>query len=224
MTDAPREPEKLGDRIRRLRLERGMTLARVAQGDFSRAFVNQVEKGRANPSIRVLRVMAERLGTQAQYLIDGTLPVLDREIALERARLALLRGELDVALAELEVVNGTEWPLAVDAALCRAQVLFTQGRAAEADALLEAQRTTIQEHRDFIRLRRLRALLARQPFRFGGRNPGPAYTKLGDERLAAGDSAGALDLYRTARILLELTPTRRPGRYTKSEPAPAPRE
>ena len=32
-----------------------MSLAKVAQGDFSRAFVNQVEKGRANPSIRVLK-------------------------------------------------------------------------------------------------------------------------------------------------------------------------
>lgn len=221
MPDVPRDSEKLGDRIRRLRLERGMTLAKVAQGDFSRAFVNQVEKGRANPSIRVLRVMAERLGTQAQYLIDGTLPPVDREVALERARLALLRGELDAALAELEAVNDSDWPLGADAALCRAQVLLAQHREAEADAVLGTQRAAIEEHRDFIRLRRLHALSTRQQFRFGGRNPGPAYTKLGDARLAAGDSAGALELYRTARILLELTPTRRPGRYTKSGVGPA---
>jgi transcriptional regulator with XRE-family HTH domain len=218
------ESESLGERIRRLRHERGMSLAKVAQGDFSRAFVNQVEKGRANPSIRVLKVIAERLGTQAQYLIDGTSPVLDREIALERSRLALLRGELGTALAELEPVNDSEWPLGADAALCRAQALIGLDREAEADELLEAQRAAIEEHGDFIRLRRLRALLTRHPFRFGGRNPGAAYTKLGDESLAAGDSAAALEHYRTARTLLELTPTRQPGKNTKTGAAPAPRE
>ena len=218
------EAESLGGRIRRLRHERGMSLAKVAQGDFSRAFVNQVEKGRANPSIRVLKVIAERLGTQAQYLIDGTLPVLDREIALERARLALLRGEPETVLAELEAVHDSEWPLGVDAAFCRAQALIGLDREAEADELLEAQRAAVEAHADAIRLRRLRALLTRQPFRFGGRNPSAAYTTLGDQSLARGDSAAALEHYRTARILLELTPSRRPGRYTKSGSEPAPRE
>ena len=48
-------PETLGDRVRRLRTERGMSLAKVAGGDFSRAFLNQVELNRSRPSVRVLR-------------------------------------------------------------------------------------------------------------------------------------------------------------------------
>ena len=54
--------ETLGRRIRRLRQERGMTLAEVAREDFSRAFLNQFEMGRSQPSTRVLRVIAHRLG------------------------------------------------------------------------------------------------------------------------------------------------------------------
>jgi len=218
------ESGSLGERIHRLRLERGMSMAKVGQGDFSRAFVSQVEKGRANPSIRVLKVIAQRLGTQAQYLIDGTLPVLDREIALERARLALCRGEFEASLAELEPVTDSEWPLGTDAALCRAEALIGLDRGADADAVIESQRPAVEAHGDAVRLRRLRALSSRQPFRFGGRNPGAAYSKLGDESLAAGDSAAALEHYRTARILLELTPTRRPGRHTSRGAAQAPRE
>ena len=62
------ETESLGQRIRRIRTDRGMSLAKVVRDDFSRAFLNQVEMGKARPSIRLLRVIAERLGTEVEYL------------------------------------------------------------------------------------------------------------------------------------------------------------
>src|SRR4029077_2739467 len=86
-------PETLGQRIRRLRQDRGMSLAKVSGGDFSRAFLNQVELGRSQPSTRVLRVIAGRLGTEVDYLLEGRLPNLDRELALERARVLMARGQ-----------------------------------------------------------------------------------------------------------------------------------
>ena len=86
--------ESLGDRVRKLRRERGMSLAKVAGGDFSRAFLNQVELNKSRPSVRVLRVIADRLGAPVDYLLDGTTPSLDREIALEKARIELSRGDL----------------------------------------------------------------------------------------------------------------------------------
>src|SRR6266702_3095989 len=105
------ESETLGQRIKRLRKERGMSLAKVVRTDFSRAFLNQVELGRAQPSTRVLRVIADRLGTRVDYLLEGRLPELDRELALERARLLLLRGYARRALVVLEAIHGMEWPL-----------------------------------------------------------------------------------------------------------------
>ena len=62
MTAGGERKESLGDRVRKLRMERGMSLAKVAGGDFSRAFLNQVELNKSRPSVRVLRVIADRLG------------------------------------------------------------------------------------------------------------------------------------------------------------------
>jgi len=87
------ENETLGQRIRRIRNQRGMSLAKVVRDDFSRAFLNQVEMGKARPSIRVLRVIAERLGTEVEYLLEGQEAGIERELALEKGRVMVARGE-----------------------------------------------------------------------------------------------------------------------------------
>ncbi len=85
--------ETLGDRVRKLRMERGLSLAKVAGGDFSRAFLNQVELNKSRPSVRVLRVIADRLDAPVDYLLDGSTPSLDREIALEKEGTQLLEEQ-----------------------------------------------------------------------------------------------------------------------------------
>ena len=97
--------ETLGQRIRRLRQDRGMSLAKVSGGDFSRAFLNQVELGRSQPSTRVLRVIAGRLGTEVDYLLEGRQPAMERELALEKARVLVARGQ-----ARRAPPQGTRWP------------------------------------------------------------------------------------------------------------------
>src|SRR2546427_8259383 len=87
------ETETLGQRIKRIRTDRGMSLAKVVGDDFSRAFLNQVELGKARPSIRVLRIIAERLGTEVEYLLEGREAGIERELALEKGRVLLLQGE-----------------------------------------------------------------------------------------------------------------------------------
>src|SRR4029079_1369929 len=87
------EKESLGQRIRRIRTDRGMSLASVVGDDFSRAFLNQVEMGKARPSIRVLRIIADRLGTEVEYLLQGREAGIERELAVEKARVLLLQGE-----------------------------------------------------------------------------------------------------------------------------------
>ena len=91
--------ETLGQRIRRVRTERGMSLAKVSGADFSRAFLHQVEHGRSQPSTRVLRVIAGRLGTEVDYLLEGRLPGVERELAVEKGRVLLARGQARRALA-----------------------------------------------------------------------------------------------------------------------------
>src|ERR1700704_1128438 len=133
--DAPMpRTETLGQRIRRLRHDRGMSLAKVSGGDFGRVFLNQVELGRSQPSTRVLRVIAGRLGTEVDYLLEGRLPNLDRELALERARVLLARGQARRALAALgDAMGAADWPMSTDARLCEAEALRALGRSEEAD-------------------------------------------------------------------------------------------
>src|SRR4029077_19973073 len=112
--------ETLGQRIRRIRQLRAMSLAKVSGGDFSRAFLNQVELGRSQPSTRVLRVIAGRLGTEVDYLLEGRLPNRDRELALERPRVLLARGQARRALAAVDdAIRAADWPMRTDARLCQ---------------------------------------------------------------------------------------------------------
>jgi transcriptional regulator with XRE-family HTH domain len=198
--------ESLGDRIRRLRHERGLSLAKVVGDEFSRAFLNQVELGRAQPSTRVLRVIADRLGTQVDFLLEGRLPSFDSELALERARVLLLRGRPRRALTAVEGVKEAEWPLSTDASLCRAEALMRLGRDGEAREILAAERKVIASHRDAHRMARWRSVSRGEAFSVAGGDPAlaaEAHVRLADRAVRAGDSRAALEHYAAARTLLE---------------------
>jgi transcriptional regulator with XRE-family HTH domain len=198
--------ESLGERIRRLRNARGLSLAKVGGKDFSRAFLSQVEKGRAQPSTRVLRIVAGRLDTPVDYLLEGRLPTVERELALERARVLLLRAHPKLALDALDDLDRFDWPVGTDARLCRAEALAALGRHEDAQKLLKAERRVIFAHRDAHRMNRWRALMQGEPFRVGGGDPKKAagvHVRIADRAVRTGNSAEALDHYRAARVLLE---------------------
>jgi transcriptional regulator with XRE-family HTH domain len=192
-----------------MRQERGMSLARVSGEDFSRAFLNQVELGRSQPSTRVLRVIAGRLGTEVDYLLDGRLPGVERELALEKGRVLLARGDARRALIALKpAVDSSEWPLGTDARLCRAAALVALGRAAEAKEILAREKELITSHRDQHRLQRLRAIEKGKGFAFGP-DAVKAHLRLADAAQRAANSQDALEHYRAARVLLEAGPKAR---------------
>jgi transcriptional regulator with XRE-family HTH domain len=187
-----------------------MSLAKVSGGDFSRAFLNQVELGRSQPSTRVLRVIAGRLGTEVDYLLEGRLPNLDRELALERARVLMARGQARralLALGEAMDVSASDWPSRTDARLCQAEALRAIGRTEEAKTILAEERKVIAAHRDSHRLGRLRALERGETFSIGDGNPDSAvrlHLRLADRALRAERGYDALEHYRAARVLLEV--------------------
>jgi transcriptional regulator with XRE-family HTH domain len=187
-----------------VRQERGFSLARVSGPDFSRAFLNQVELGRSQPSTRVLRVIAGRLGTEVDYLLEGRLPGVERELAVEKARVLLARGDARRALAALgSAVASTEWPLGSDARLCQAEALSTLGREVEAQEILAREKVLVRAHRDNHRLKRLRALEKGARFAFDA-DAVKAHLKLADQAQRAANSHDALEHYRAARVLLEV--------------------
>jgi transcriptional regulator with XRE-family HTH domain len=197
------ESETLGQRIKRIRNSRGMSLAKVVRDDFSRAFLNQVELGKARPSIRVLRIIAERLGTEVEYLLEGHEAGIERELALEKGRVLLARGETRRALLALKpALTSYDWPLGSDARVLRAQALIAMGRKDEATQILDVERKAIELHRDRPRMERLRAVERGDQFLV----PGDAveyHLHLADLATRYGNNHDELEHYRAARVLLE---------------------
>jgi transcriptional regulator with XRE-family HTH domain len=204
--------ETLGQRVRRLRQERKMTLAQVAGQDFTRAFLNQVEMGRAQPSTRLLRVIASRLGAPVDYLVDGSERWLNQELTVERARLALLQGNAKRALTLVEPAMQERMSVGSDARLCAAEALMILGRAEEAGRLLDAEEPLLRQRNDRDRVRRLRDIRAGRRTAIDA----GAHLRLADRALREGQRDQALEHYRAARILRESAPA------TEAPTAPAP--
>jgi transcriptional regulator with XRE-family HTH domain len=181
-----------------------MSLARVAGADFSRAFLNQVELGHSQPSTRVLRVIATRLGTGVEFLLNGSAPNRDREITLERARVDVARGRFRQALRLLAPFLASEGPLGTEARICAARAHAALGHRERAGALLAAELELATARGDSPLVRRLR--LIRDGLPYPGGDPAAAaaaHVRLADRARLAGDEDSALEHYRAARVLLE---------------------
>src|SRR5260370_25113233 len=122
-------------------------------------------------------------------MLEGRLPNLDGELALERARVLMARGQARRALTALgEAGEASDWPIRTDARLCQAEILRALGRAEEADAILAEERQVVAAHRDSHRLERLRALERGEAFSIGRGNPeaaGGVHLRLADRALRA---------------------------------------
>lgn len=190
-----------------------MSLASVGQDDFTRAFLNQVELGKARPSVRVLRVIADRLGTPVDYLLEGKQPSVDRELSLERARVLLLRGQPQKALLALgPALESFDYPLGVDARLVEAQALMALGRKDEATTILWRQKVEIEAHDDAERLEKVRAIQDGRELAMSGDRI-KTHLQLADRAQRMGRGQDALEHYRAARVLLEAAlKTRREGK------------
>ena len=195
--------ETLGQRIRRIRGQRGMSLAKVGGADFTRAFLSQIELGKARPSLRVLRVIAERLGTEVEYLLEGRQAGIERELALERGRVLLAMREYRRALRALKpALSSYDWPLGTDARLVQAEAMMALGRKDRASEILAQEKRVIESQGDRVRLAKLRAIQRGESYRIEG-DPIRFHLLQADRAQRAENGHEALEHYRAARILLE---------------------
>jgi tetratricopeptide (TPR) repeat protein len=81
----------VGERIRRLRLERGMSQSELAAGRLSKGFISQIESGRSRPSPESLRFIAQRLGVPMVALLPG-LELAQQQAFLLRAAEAAVKA------------------------------------------------------------------------------------------------------------------------------------
>ena len=97
MNDTKREPtETLGERLRRLRKERGLSQQAISGPGLTTAHISRIEAGLRRPSVRAIRALAKKLDVTPEYLETG------RQLGP--------RGDLElrIADAELELRIGTQ--------------------------------------------------------------------------------------------------------------------
>jgi tetratricopeptide (TPR) repeat protein len=87
--------ESIGERLRRLRRERGMSQRELASPGVSYAYISRIEGGARRPSVKALRMLARKLGVSADYLETGC-EIRDTE---ER-ELRIADAELELRLAD----------------------------------------------------------------------------------------------------------------------------
>ena len=93
--------ERIGERLSRLRRERGLSQRQLAAPGVTAAYISRIEAGARQPSVKALRMLARRLNVSADYLETGVDLREDqaRELRLAEAELVLRLND-DVETAE----------------------------------------------------------------------------------------------------------------------------
>jgi tetratricopeptide (TPR) repeat protein len=143
--DSPGAEETIGARLRRLRIERGMSQRELSVQGVSYAYISRIEAGTRQPSVKALRKLASKLGVSAEYLETGS------EIGgAEQRELQLAEAELQLRLEQdLETAAGTfrrvldeatlagDHPAAARARIALGLIAATKGNHADAVTQLE---------------------------------------------------------------------------------------
>ncbi|MEC3976428.1 helix-turn-helix domain-containing protein [Amycolatopsis sp. H20-H5] len=131
--------EGLGQRLQRLRVERGLTQQQLAAPQYTRGFLATIEAGTRVPSVEALDYFAQRLGAQGDDLRHGRPAGAAEELTaeLERGRRLLSRGQIKAAVelfaATERVANGYQLPVVeCYARYCAAESELHQGKLPEA--------------------------------------------------------------------------------------------
>ena len=142
-------PLTLGGRMRAARHARAMSQDQVAQPQFTKSYVSAVERDKARPSVKALRLMAVRLGTTAAVLLTepadapaGAAPEQRAVEILDQAALHLYQGEAWPAAAILDPggwdLPALPEPLQVRYLDLRSRAQWATGHSGAAHELLRA--------------------------------------------------------------------------------------
>ncbi|MFL5921347.1 MAG: helix-turn-helix domain-containing protein [Gaiellaceae bacterium] len=138
--------ETVGQRLRRLRHDRGLSQRELASPGVSYAYISRIEAGARRPSVKALRMLARELGVSADYLETGS-EIRDtdqRELRIADAELELRLGEepakAEATLQRLrdDAVGAGDTVAAARANVALGLAAAAGGRNAEAIERLEA--------------------------------------------------------------------------------------
>jgi tetratricopeptide (TPR) repeat protein len=105
-TAAPARPS-LGDRVRQLRISRGLTQTDLAGDRFSKEYVSQIERGKTRPTAETIEWLAARLGVDATFLEIGVSSSERERVesVIARAEASVEQGEYAEAVQALDAIS-----------------------------------------------------------------------------------------------------------------------
>src|SRR5919202_3271654 len=106
-TRLPAGRSTLGDRVRQLRVARGLTQTELAGERCSKEYVSQIERGKTRPTGETIEWLADRLGVDTTFLETG-ISSSERErveSTISRAEAALESSRYDEAVADLSALG-----------------------------------------------------------------------------------------------------------------------
>jgi transcriptional regulator with XRE-family HTH domain len=145
MPDQSQAGETIGQRLKRLRLDRHLSQRELAAPGVSYAYISRIEAGTRQPSVKALRRLAAKLGVSADYLETGSdldagsareLRLADLELAVRLGEWNDVEGPLNDVLADALSVG--DQPLALRARVALASIALERGEFASTISLLEA--------------------------------------------------------------------------------------
>jgi len=97
----------LGERVRQLRIARGLTQTELAGERFSKEYVSQIERGKTRPTAETIEWLADRLGVDATFLEIGVSSSERERVEsiIARAETAIEAGEHEGVAAELDALG-----------------------------------------------------------------------------------------------------------------------
>jgi transcriptional regulator with XRE-family HTH domain len=138
----------LGQRLRALRREQGLSQSDLAGDLVSPSYVSLIESGQRSPERDVLEGLARRLGCSVLYLESGIAPeeITEQRLKLQFGEIALASGSAEEARSQFAALSGAgngEISLAAAWGLARSLEKLGDLHAALAqyDGLLEAARS-----------------------------------------------------------------------------------
>src|SRR5881227_848526 len=108
--------EGVGARLKRLRLQRGLSQRDLSSPGVSYAYISRIEAGARTPSVKALRKLSQKLGVTVEYLETG------RDIREVDERELRLADDVKGAEAKLEQVLGEATAAGDGASATRARI------------------------------------------------------------------------------------------------------
>ena len=93
---------ELGEKLRKARLEAGLSQRELCAGEVTRNMLSQIENGSARPSMKTLAFFARQLGKPVSYFLEETAVLSSNIQIMEQARVQFDAGNWAGAVRALE--------------------------------------------------------------------------------------------------------------------------